>query len=329
MPKISVIIPVYNVANCLIRCLNTVIKQTYKNLEIILINDGSTDISGKICEQYALKDNRIKIIYTEHEGPSQARNIGIQNATGEYVTFIDSDDDVELDILEYLYNISKRFNCNLSICAHTIYKSKKRKKTFKLKLDEKLSSHDCIKKMLNNNGVHVSAWAKLYKKDLFNGIEYPKGHIFEDIYTTYKLIIKANSIAIGHLSKYNYRKRINSITLNSYNYTTLDLIKSTDKMGKDIIKIFPDLKEIVFRRRIYERFATLNKMLNIDKTYKNIIKRIITGINKFTCTMLIDKEISFNKKCAIIVLKINYKLYKFFAKIYIFIWKELLCQDIS
>ena len=109
-PKISVILPVYNVEKYLRQCLDSVINQTYKNLEIILVNDGSTDNSGKICEEYALNDERIKVIHKENGGISSARNAAIDIAKGQYITFIDSDDDVELDYIDYLYDILKKFN---------------------------------------------------------------------------------------------------------------------------------------------------------------------------------------------------------------------------
>ncbi|MBR3628728.1 MAG: glycosyltransferase [Elusimicrobia bacterium] len=329
IPKISVIIPVYNVEKYLKECVDSVINQTYKNLEIILVDDGSTDDSGKMCDKYALEDKRIQVIHKENGGLSDARNKGIQKATGEYISFIDSDDTVELDIFEYLYNILKKFNCNLSICAHTIYKYNAKKIFFKLKHDEKISSHDCIKKMLDNEGINVGAWAKLYKRELFNNIQYPKGHLFEDIPITYKLFIRAGNIASGHLAKYNYKKRKESITLNYSNYATLDLIKSTDIMGRGVVKEFPDLKRTVFRRRIYERFVTLNNMLYIDKEHREKINKIIYFLNKYTCTLLMDRDVSFKKKCAILLLRINYKLYKFVCKIYVIIWEEMLHQNIS
>ena len=144
-PKISVILPVYNVEKYLRKCLDSVINQTYKNLEIILVNDGSTDNSGKICEEYALNDKRIKVIHKENGGISSARNAAIDIAKGQYITFIDSDDDVELDYIGYLYDILKKFNCKMSVCTHNIVKNTKIKKSFNLKTDYKLSSQNfCI-----------------------------------------------------------------------------------------------------------------------------------------------------------------------------------------
>ena len=314
---VSVIIPVYNVEEYLKQCLDSVINQTYKNLEIILVDDGSFDNSGKICDEYALKDNRIKVIHKENGGLSDARNVGIKEATGEYITFIDSDDYTELDMIEYLYNVLIKFGCDISVCTHKIIKNNKVKKSFNLKKDFKLSSYETVKRLLYNDGADTSAWAKLYKRDLFTGIEYPKGKLFEDIATTYKLFIKSGEIAFGHLAKYNYKIRNTSIVRKGFTKAKLDLLDNTDNAVKDILKFFPDLKEAALRRRVYARFSTLNQVLNFDKENKNIVEEIIDFIKKYSSKILIDKNVPLRDKLAIILLNINYNLYKF-------VWQKIM-----
>ena len=314
--KISVIIPVYNVEKYLRQCLESVINQTYKNLEIILVNDGSTDNSGKICEEYALKDERIKVIHKENGGISSARNTAVDIAKGEYITFIDSDDDVELDFIDYLYDILKHFNCKMSVCTHNIVKNKKIRKSFNLKTDYKLSSQECIKKLLYNDGIDTSAWAKLYDKSLFDNIRYPVGKLFEDIATTYKLFIKSKEIACGHLAKYNYNVRENSIVTKNFNKAKLDLLESTDNMSEEVINVFPNLKEAVLRRRVYARFSTLNQMAQVDKDNKEKVKEIINFIKKYKWNILADSNVPVRDKCAILLLQINYNLYKY-------VWRKI------
>ena len=313
---VSVIIPVYNTAYYLSEALNSVINQTYKNLEIILVNDGSTDNSGKICEEYALNDERIKVIHKENGGISSARNAAIDIAKGQYITFIDSDDDVELDYIDYLYKILKRFNCKMSVCTHNIIKNGRVKKSFNLKTDYKLSSQECIKKLLYNDGIDTSAWAKLYDKSLFDNIRYPVGKLFEDIATTYKLFIKSKEIACGHLAKYNYNVRENSIVTKKFNKAKLDLLESTDNMSEEIINLFPNLKEAVLRRRVYARFSTLNQMAQVDKDNKEKVKEIINFIKKYKWNILTDSNVPVRDKCAILLLQINYNLYKY-------VWRKI------
>ncbi len=309
--KVSVVIPVYNVEKYLKQCLDSVVNQTLKDIEIICIDDGSTDNSGKICDEYALKDNRIKVVHKENGGLSDARNTGINIATGEYITFIDSDDTVEKDMIEYLYNILKKFACEMSICTHNVIKCNKKKKNFNLKSDYKLSSKECIEKMLYDDGVDTSAWAKLYKRELFENIRYPKGKLFEDIATTYKLFVKSGTIACGHLAKYNYKIRNTSIVRKSFIKSKLDLIENTDNATRDILNIFPNLKKAALRRRVYARFSTLNQVLNFDKENGYIVKEIINFIKKRSSKVLTDKNVPLRDKLAIILLNINYNLYKF------------------
>lgn len=310
-PKISVIIPVYNVEQYLRQCLDSVVNQTYKNLEIFCVDDGSTDNSGKICEEYSLKDNRITVIHKQNDGISSARNAVIDMVKGRYITFIDSDDYVESDFIEYLYNILKKFNCKMSVCTHNIVKNNKIKKSFNLKTDYKLSSQECIKRLLYNDGIDTSAWAKLYEKSLFNDIRYPVGKLFEDIATTYKFFIKSKEIACGHLAKYNYNVRDNSIVTEKFNRSKLDLLESTDNMAEEVINIFPNLKKAALRRRVYARFSTLNQMVKVDKENEEKVKEMISFIKKYKWNILTDSNVPIRDKFATLLLQINYNLYKY------------------
>ena len=311
MPKISVITPVYKVENYLRKCVDSILVQTFSDFELFIVDDGSPDGCGKIADEYEKIDSRVHTIHKENGGISSARNVAIDIAEGDYITFIDSDDDVELDLVEYLYNILKNFNCKMSVCTHNIIKKKKVKKSFNLKADYKLSSRDCIKRLLYNDGIDTSAWAKLYDKSLFDNIRYPVGKLFEDIATTYKFFIKAKEIACGHLAKYNYRLRENSIVTKKFNISKLDLLESTDNMAKDIVFLFPSLQKAALRRRVYARFSTLNQMLNVDKENYDKVKEMINFITKYKWDILIDGNVPIRDKCAIVLLQINYNLYKY------------------
>ena len=309
-PLISIVLPVYNVENYLERCLKTVIAQTYKNIEIILVNDGSTDGSLKICEKYRFADSRIKIVNKENGGLSDARNVGIRNSNGEYITFIDSDDTVESDYVEYLYNLIKRSNVDMAVCAHTVVIEKTNSKFIVSTDNILLSDKIAIKNMLYSNKVDTSAWAKLYKKSLFDEINYPKGMLFEDIATTYKLFLKAKKIIFGSQSKYNYMIRENSITTQKFNVKKLDLLEMTDLMGQDVLDVYPDLYKAVMRRRVYSRFSTLNHMISI-KTHQKEKAEIIHFIKQHGWEVFKDSLTPFRDKVAILLLFIDYRLYKF------------------
>ena len=175
---ISVVIPVYNVKPYLERCINSVVNQTYKNLEIILVDDGSTDGSDKICDDYSKKYKNIEVIHKKNGGLSDARNVGIENAHGQYIQFIDSDDYVNNKMIEILYNNLKNTNSDISVCRPYSFSNVSEIKDYKI--EENLVEYegiDILKNMYNDYLVTVVAWNKLYKKSIFNKIRYPKGRI--------------------------------------------------------------------------------------------------------------------------------------------------------
>lgn len=309
-PLVTVIVPVYKVEPYLRRCLDSIVNQTYKNLEIILIDDGSPDNCGVICDEYAEIDKRIKVIHKKNGGLSSARNVGLDVFKGEYVSFVDSDDVVSLDMIEYLYDLISDNNAEISVCLHEIVRDNHRWISFKNVNNQTVTPKECIKKLLYNDGVDTSAWAKLYKASLFNNVRYPQGKLFEDIATTYKLFFNANRIALGNEAKYSYILRNSSIVGSSFNEKKLDLLEMTDEMGRNVLNVYPDLSKAVLRRRVYARFSTLNQLARcVDrKKEKNCI---IKFIKDNTREILLNNEVCLKDKVASILLNVNYNLYKF------------------
>lgn len=216
---ISIIVPVYNVEKYLEKCVKSIINQTYKNIEIILVNDGSKDNSGKICEQLKEKDNRIKIIHKENGGLSDARNAGLKIARGEYIGFVDSDDYIAEDMFETLYNLNKKYNSEISIVSYyEMYNGKVISVRDTKKLEE-MTKIEAIKELLMDTKIQSYAWNKLFKRELFNNIEFPTNKNFEDIATTLLLFEKANKVVLLEEPKYYYVRRDNSI-IGTRNYKT-------------------------------------------------------------------------------------------------------------
>lgn len=242
---ISVIIPVYNVEKYLPDCLNSVLVQSYKNLEIILVDDGSPDSCGEICENYAVKDNRIKVIHKENGGLSDARNLGIDIAKGEYITFIDSDDLVTVTYIENLYIALKAANANLAISWFSEFKDDDRIQlnATRLKIEniDILNSKQCFERLLCQNGVETSAWGKLYKIELFEQLRYPKGKIYEDIPVTYRVIEGAKKIAVIECKDYFYRQRNNSIQNQKFNVAKMAAIEHMNELMVFIQTKYPEL----------------------------------------------------------------------------------------
>lgn len=314
---ITVVVPVYNVELWLDRCINSIINQTYRNLEIVLVDDGATDNSGVMCDGWKTIDNRIKVLHKVNGGLSDARNAGIKIATGKYITFVDSDDSIDLDMIEYLYQLLIKHKCGMSLCSHRVFFEKSNKvKSLGNGKEEVLSAEECIKKMCYHDSVDTSAWGKLYERDLFNNIEYPVGKLFEDIGTTYKTFIASERIACGYKDKYTYYIRPNSITTRGFNIRKLDLLEMTDNMAEDVLKVFPDLDKAVLRRRVYARFSTLNQLLNVEGYAKEKYE-LMSFISKNKLQILNNIKTPKRDKLAILLLWMNFAVYKFCWNLYV------------
>lgn len=207
--SISIIVPIYKVEKYLRRCIESLIYQDFQDIEIILVDDGSPDNCGTICDEYAQKDARIIVIHQQNGGLSAARNTGIDVARGEYLMFVDSDDWVEPDYCSAALSKAKEKHCDIVVFGYNnIYKdhidiTQRKEKLFK--------SIDAIIE-LHGGQIESFAWNKIYKADLFKtGIRYPKGRLFEDIGTTYLLFHQANAVFLASGATYNYQKREDSI----------------------------------------------------------------------------------------------------------------------
>ena len=269
--KISVIVPIYNVEKYLKRCLESILNQTYTNIEIILVDDGSTDNSGIICDKYAEKDERIIIIQKENGGLSSARNTGIDISTGEYLCFVDSDDYIENDMIEYLYCGIKKYNVDIAVCGFSIIYSNGRKKCITIpKNDIIYSKMDALDIHLLSGYIDDITCNKIFKKQLYENIRYPEGYLYEDMITTYKLINKANRVALCPKSKYNYCRRGDSIGGTTFNDKTLFLLRACDEAVNFVLDKYPKLINVKIAQ-INWYLVVVNKMIFAKKVDKNLI----------------------------------------------------------
>lgn len=308
-PLISVILPVYNIESYLPKCMSSLFNQTYQNLEFIVVDDGSKKICADLCDSYMGKDNRVVVYHKKNGGLSDARNYGIKHSQGEYITCVDPDDFVDSDYIEYLYNLIEKYNVKMSICQHRVLYDSGKVKDFGKSGDVLIDNKICIEKMLYHDVVDTSAWAKLYHKSLFKNVEYPKGKIFEDIGTTFALMLQCEKIGLGFESKYNYIFHANSIVNSEFKMNKLDLLEMTDKMAVEVLKVYPDLKDAVLRRQVYARFSTLNQMLNCDDNLK-LRDDVIGYIKENMFSVLKNKKSPKRDKMAMLLLALNYNLYK-------------------
>jgi len=232
MNLVSIIVPVYNVENYLARCIDSILKQSYNNLQIILVDDGSIDKSAVICDKYADRDSRILVIHKTNGGVSEARNIGIDNAKGDYICFIDSDDFVCETYVEDLLSVALKYNADISMCLF----EKGNKDRFNDFTKENqvnimvLTNLDALEKLYDKvlNVNMVVLWNKLYSTKLFDNIRFPVGKLHEDEFIIPKLLLRSNKIIIN---KYNYYyfQSPNSIMRSDFKISRLDAIEAYEE----------------------------------------------------------------------------------------------------
>lgn len=217
---ISVIVPIYKVENYLKKCINSIVNQTYNNIEIILVDDGSPDNCGIICDEYAKKDKRVKVIHKKNGGLSDARNYGIEASTGDYIIFVDSDDYISKNMCEILIKNALKYDADIISCNYKeIYSDNNREKINKQSIKKELEIYnnlEVIYKYFFDYTIDINVvWNKLYKRKIFFGnncVRFPKGKLHEDDYTVCKLYYYANRIVIINDALYYYVRHCNSIT---------------------------------------------------------------------------------------------------------------------
>ncbi|VTX69886.1 glycosyltransferase family 2 protein [Gemella haemolysans] len=309
--RISVIVPVYNVEKYLEKCVNSIVNQTYKNLEIILVDDGATDNSGKLCDELAKIDNRIKVYHKENGGLSDARNYGVERATGDYIGFVDSDDYIDAEMYEKLYEAIKKENadvaeCNLKIIYPNRVELYTNEKYFKV-----CTKQEYLEEYLKIEKVFGSVWTKLIKSDIAKKLVFPKGKLYEDTYYAYDLINVADSYVIMDAPYYNYFMRENSITNAKFNLRIFDLIEIVEEFHNTVYENYPELEKAADCRKMYAYFSVLNSILLEDEFKNNsFYPQIVNYFKENYIKLLRNKYITRNRKLSILLIKININLYR-------------------
>lgn len=319
--KISIIVPVYNVEDYLEECIESIINQTYKNIEIIIINDGSKDNSGVICDKYSKKDKRIRVLHQENKGLSVARNIGIKESTGKYISLIDADDVVHSKMIELMYREIEKNKCDIAICMFQEFTKSfiEKNNEYSVKV---MNQNEFLKGLMIDKEITSHACNKLYKRELFNDIEYVVGKKYEDIGTTYRLGLKANLVCLMNIELYGYRIREGSIINNLKKDTLIDYIDMVNKRYDDMIlkkeelKNYIDMNRINCVTRFYLVIAYHNKKeLLKEKEIKDRLDKELSIAKKLS-TKEINRINSIDERIASKLLMISPHLFIFVMKIY-------------
>lgn len=295
-PLISVIVPVYNVSAYLDRCMRSLIEQTYRNLEIILVDDGSTDNSGELCDQWAKKDTRVRVIHRKNNGLSQARNTGLDAATGEYITFVDSDDILSPHLCRVLYD-SIRECAEIAICDAEHIFPEKPYAFFVSEEAQTLTAESAICQMWYQKSFLPSAWGKLYRRELFQGKQFTPGRIFEDIDIMHELFDAANTIVYNRSKLYGYVHREGSITTKAFCTRDLDILLVADK----ILAFTEERPELRSAAEAYAVTAALRVYLNAPKeeTFAKGISLATELLQWYGRKVMEDPNIRLKNRCAL------------------------------
>lgn len=242
MELVSIIVPVYNVQDQLRRCVESIICQDYSNIEIFLIDDGATDKSGDICDEYSKQDNRICVIHKANGGLSDARNVALDKCTGDWICFIDSDDYVDKNYVSEMINVGLEKKADIVVSGRIEVYENSKETTF---LSEKYriwNSLESLKSLATYDGIHVGAWGKLYKRYIFEEIRYPKGVVSEDVAIATDIFSKARKVVHTGQASYYYVHRQGSLS-KAFNPKQLSALESYIGFKKDLLTVYPQLKK--------------------------------------------------------------------------------------
>lgn len=284
--KISIIVPIYNVEQYLDKCVESLANQTYKNLEIILVDDGTKDKSGKMADLWATKDNRIKVIHKENGGLSDARNAGMKIATGEYITFVDSDDWINYKMYEILMNNLEKYNADISVCGiNKVYEDDIVNQN--QIINENISiftADEALENLIDEGILKQTVWNKLYKREIIDDIYFEFGKIHEDEFWTYQIFGKSEKIVYTDEQLYYYLQRSGSIMDKPFSVQRLDGLEARNNRLKYIQENFPKLtikaKKSLFFSCLYQYQSMLrSNKVEEQEIYEQAIKKYVDFIN--------------------------------------------------
>ncbi len=250
-PLISIIVPVYKVEKYLDKCVSSIVNQTYQNLEIILVDDGSPDSCGAMCDAWAAKDSRIRVIHKENGGLSDARNAGLAVANGEYVSFVDSDDWVSWGFIENLWNAIEQTGSDISTCLIIpVYEGEHVDPRHCPGEIECIQAEEALSRLIEDKLRQV-VWNKLYKREVIADILFAKGKLHEDEFWSYQIIGNARRIAITDAPGYYYLQRGESIMGSKYTLRRLDAIEAKEQRQIYLERHFPNLASLGRRNLVF------------------------------------------------------------------------------
>ena len=298
LPLISVIVPIYNTELYLDKCMQSILNQTYRNLEIILVDDGSTDNSSQMCDLYAGKDSRIRVIHKENGGQSSARNVGLNVCTGDYISFVDSDDWIELDMYSTLVEQLEKHGVDLAVSGrYDAYENSEVRRIGKqLGKNGVFSAYDILPQMALGQLSDFSVCDKLHKRNLWENIRFPEGEIYEDFAVMYKVLLAAGSVFLCDKPLYTYYHRSNSTVTGGFREALIFYPKQTREFLEFIESRYPEYLNCAVWTHIKAVQVLLISLLKADRSvyilHTDTYEHYIQDIKKYKKIWCKDKKFS-------------------------------------
>ncbi|MBQ2407539.1 MAG: glycosyltransferase [Lachnospiraceae bacterium] len=304
MVKVSVIIPVYNVEKYVKKCIQSVVNQTYSKLEIIIVDDGSTDKSSTICDDFAAEDKRIKVIHQSNQGLSAARNTGILSATGDYLFFVDSDDWIDKDTIKTLFLLITKSQSDIAACGVMKVWEDGKTESFTQNIQFIMDGKMAVCEMITGNTLCSVIYNKLYKRILWEGISFPVNRFHEDEFTTYKLLYRAKKVIYSGDEMYFYRQRKGSIMSEISDKRIEDILDAMQQKilyfgykSEDEIEALSVIHYMDYIKYIY-------RIVHKDKSKSKLCKELICRYNTQFNAIYCNKNIPFIYKLKAVIWKI-------------------------
>lgn len=314
---ISVIVPVYNVQKYLDGCMETILNQTWRNLEIILVDDGSTDESGAMCDTYAAQDARVRVLHKNNGGLSSARNLGIDTAAGDYIMLIDSDDTVDTHMAERLMGLIDRYDADIAACELMLVYSDGSTFQKPLKDDYVCTGREAVAHSMKSQDIYAYAVNKLYRKEVWRDFRFESGRYYEDTEVIPFVLYAAAKVAVCSDPMYHYYQRANSITNASFHKKQMDIIWAYERQMEYFGERCPELIDAINYRLDWARFDVLDKMIVADyprtePEYRDAVR----WIRKHAMRILKCPYLRKTRKICAILICISDRLYARAVKLY-------------
>ena len=297
--KVSIVIPVYNTAKYIDGCLESCLAQDFDDYEVVLIDDGSSDGSSEKCDEWAKKDSRVKAFHFENGGAATARNRGIDNSTGEYICFVDSDDKVEKNYLSYLYSLIEETGADISVCGHIdVYGEKiKKEESFSDKKREIFTGREAMESLLYQRLFISAPWGMMSARKIWNEVRFPDGRRVEDVATIYREFSAAEKVVYGYENLYRHYMWADSTIYTTYSEKNREYLRHCHDMVKYVCEKYPACRNSGYHRLFSACFQILSET-GKEKENAGFLKALYGDIKKVRKTVLFDKKARIRNRAA-------------------------------